>query len=115
MPISAVRFARQLHHFAPRSRRLLDARFACSGHELERRTHRNRAAEKAYPHQDFVIMGEVGEVSRSDRVNVKIEAPGLNPPHQGRKPRKVVKAQPLTEAAVATATNVVSLRKEENA
>lgn len=39
-----------------------------------------------YPHQDFVIMGEIGEATRSDRVTVKIEAPDLSGP--ARKKRK---------------------------
>ncbi len=33
--------------------------------------------KSSFPHQDFVIMGEVGTVSRSERVTVKIEAPDL--------------------------------------
>jgi hypothetical protein len=39
-----------------------------------------------YPHQDFVIMGEIGEATRSERVTVKIEAPDLSDP--ARKKRK---------------------------
>jgi hypothetical protein len=31
---------------------------------------------KRYPHQEFVIMGEIGELARSERVTVQIEAPG---------------------------------------
>jgi hypothetical protein len=31
----------------------------------------------SFPHQDFVIMGEIGTVFRSDRVTVRIEAPEL--------------------------------------
>jgi len=31
----------------------------------------------AYPYQEFVIMGEVGTVSRSERITVKIESPVL--------------------------------------
>lgn len=33
--------------------------------------------KSAFPHQDFVIMGEIGTVSRSERVTVRIEAPDL--------------------------------------
>jgi hypothetical protein len=76
--------------------------------------------KKAYPYQDFVIMGEVGEVSRSDRVSVKIEAPDLAPaPRKERKPRKTVRVEPVVEAEPAakpvTAANVVPLRKEGTA
>ncbi|MDE2181719.1 MAG: hypothetical protein KGJ78_01720 [Alphaproteobacteria bacterium] len=53
----------------------------------------------AYPHQDFVIMGEIGEVTRSERVTVKIEAPDLS-----RKVRKKKLAQP------AFTENVVPIR-----
>ena len=42
--------------------------------------------KKLFPHQDFVIMGEIGEATRSERVTVKIEAPDLSAP--GRKRRK---------------------------
>ena len=31
----------------------------------------------AFPHQDFVIMGKIGTVSRSERVTVTIAAPDL--------------------------------------
>jgi hypothetical protein len=40
-----------------------------------------------YPHQQFVIMGEVGEARRSERVTVKIAAPNL--PTSARKKRKL--------------------------
>lgn len=33
--------------------------------------------KSTFPHQDFVIMGEIGTVSRSERVTVRIEAPDL--------------------------------------
>ena len=33
--------------------------------------------KSAYPHQEFVIMGEIGTVSRSERITVKIENPML--------------------------------------
>ena len=39
----------------------------------------------AYPNQDFVIMGEIGEVTRSERVTVKIEAPDLSGPVRKRR------------------------------
>src|SRR5215472_12967394 len=40
--------------------------------------------KKIFPYQDFVIMGEVGEATKSERVTVKIDAPDLT----GAKPRK---------------------------
>ena len=55
-----------------------------------------------YPYQDFVIMGEIGEATKSERVTVKIEAPDLT----GR-PRKKRK--------VAFDPNVIPLRKTEGA
>lgn len=33
--------------------------------------------KSAFPYQDFVIMGEIGTVTRSERVTVRIEAPDL--------------------------------------
>lgn len=33
--------------------------------------------KSAYPYQEFVIMGEIGTVTRSERVTVKIENPVL--------------------------------------
>jgi hypothetical protein len=54
----------------------------------------------AYPYQDFVIMGEIGEVTRSERVTVKIEAPDLT-----RKVRKKKQAQ-----QPAFSENVVPIR-----
>jgi hypothetical protein len=45
-----------------------------------------------YPHQDFVIMGEIGEAKRSDRVTVKIEPPDL-PTVAPRKKRKQAKVE----------------------
>ena len=53
-----------------------------------------------YPYQDFVIMGEIGEVTRSERVTVKIRAPDLST--HIRKMRKVK----FTE-------NIIPLRKRE--
>jgi hypothetical protein len=55
-----------------------------------------------YPYQDFVIMGEVGEVTRSERVTVKIEAPDLS--SLVRKRHKVAFTQ-----------NIVPIRKTEGA
>jgi len=55
-----------------------------------------------YPHQDFVIMGEIGEATRSERVTVKIEAPDLSGPV--RKKRRTVFGR-----------NVIPLRKTEGA
>jgi hypothetical protein len=40
-----------------------------------------------YPHQDFVMMGEVGEAKRTVRVTVKIEAPEL--PGMAKKRRRI--------------------------
>jgi len=62
--------------------------------------------KKDFPHQDFVIMGEVGEVTRSERVTVRMEAPDLSDATpRKRKPRKAPQA--------AESWNVVPLRKEE--
>ena len=33
--------------------------------------------KSAYPYQEFVIMGEIGTVSRTERITVKIENPML--------------------------------------
>src|SRR5438045_3268501 len=64
--------------------------------------------KKLFPHQDFVIMGEVGEATRSERVTVKIDAPDLSEARpRKRKPRKA------PEPAEAWNENVVPLRKEE--
>jgi hypothetical protein len=64
--------------------------------------------KKDFPHQDFVIMGEVGEVTRSERVTVRMEAPDLSDAiPKKRKPRKVAAPQD------AESWNVVPLRKEE--
>ena len=56
-----------------------------------------------YPYQDFVIMGEIGEVTRSERVTVKIEAPDLSTPK--RKRRK----------AAFEDDNVIPIRKDQTA
>lgn len=53
-----------------------------------------------YPHQDFVMMGEIGEATRSERVTVKIAAPDLT--SSVRKKRKA-----------AFERNVIPLRKSE--
>ena len=52
-----------------------------------------------YPYQDFVIMGEIGEVTRSERVTVKIRAPDLSSHIRKRKVK-------FTE-------NIIPLRKSE--
>lgn len=44
-----------------------------------------------YPYQDFVIMGEIGEARRSERVTVKIEAPSL--PTVAKRRRKLPKLE----------------------
>jgi hypothetical protein len=74
--------------------------------------------KKLFPHQDFVIMGEVGEATKSERVTVKIDAPDLSdatPKKRG--PRKVAQAQPAPQEQPAPQApdswNVVPLRKEE--
>lgn len=56
--------------------------------------------KSAFPHQDFVIMGEIGEATRSDRVTVKIEAPDLSGPAKKRRKR-------------AFEPNVIPLRQTE--
>ena len=38
----------------------------------------------SYPHQDFVIMAEMGTVSRSERVTVRIETPDIPKPVRRR-------------------------------
>jgi hypothetical protein len=61
--------------------------------------------KKQFPHQDFVIMGEVGEATVSERVTVKIGAPDLTEARpKKRKARKA--AQPAPD------WNVVPIRKE---
>lgn len=71
-------------------------------HEMSFDDARNEIARlKAhYPHQDFVIMGEIGEARRSERVTVKIEAPAL--PSQTKKKRRLPKLE----------GNVVALREQ---
>ena len=63
--------------------------------------------KKLFPHQDFVIMGEVGEATLSERVTVKIDAPDLSEarPKKNRRSRKSAQ-EPET-------WNVVPMRKEE--
>ena len=55
----------------------------------------------SYPPQDFVIMAEMGTVSRSERVTVRIEAPEIS--KRVRKRRKL-----------AFDPNVIPIRKEES-
>lgn len=73
--------------------------------------------KKLFPHQDFVIMGEVGEVSRSERVTVRIDAPDLSEAvPKKRKARKVPEMAEVPvqeELPAAENWNVVPLRKEE--
>jgi hypothetical protein len=76
--------------------------------------------KKVFPHQDFVIMGEVGEATRSERVTVKIDAPDLTEAKpRRRKPREIPVPEPVPAQApaavpdAAEAWNVVPLRKEE--
>src|SRR5215472_9305544 len=77
--------------------------------------------KKIFPHQDFVIMGEVGEVTKSERVTVKIDAPDLSEARpRKRKPRETPApepapaeaptAMPATVPDAAEAWNVVPLR-----
>lgn len=42
----------------------------------------------AYPYQDFVIMGEMGTVTRDETITVKIEAPRVVRSH--KRPRPVL-------------------------
>jgi hypothetical protein len=69
--------------------------------------------KKLFPYQDFVIMGEIGGVSRSDRVTVKIDAPDLTdaPPKKRRAARKAPPPPPMLTPAESW--NVVQLRQEE--
>lgn len=77
--------------------------------------------KKVFPHQDFVIMGEVGEATRSERVTVRIDAPDLSEAvPKKRRLRKVNEAPTVPEEVPAQAElpaaenwNVVPLRKEE--
>lgn len=70
--------------------------------------------KKLFPHQDFVIMGEVGEVSRSERVTVRIDAPDLSEAApKKRRARKVAEVPVQEELPAAENWNVVPLRKEE--
>jgi hypothetical protein len=55
----------------------------------------------SYPQQDFVIMAEMGTVSRSERVTVRIEAPDIS--KRVRKPAKLT-----------FDPNVIPIRKEES-
>jgi hypothetical protein len=76
--------------------------------------------KKVFPHQDFVIMGEVGEATKSERVTVKIDAPDLSEARpRKRKPRETPTPEPAPVQApvavpdTAETWNVVPLRKEE--
>jgi hypothetical protein len=80
--------------------------------------------KKIFPYQDFVIMGEVGEATKSERVTVKIDAPDLSeakPRKRRPKERPAPTPTPLPMPAQAPAVaqengeswNVVPLRKEE--
>src|SRR5215469_18522728 len=52
--------------------------------------------KKIFPHQDFVIMGEVGEVTKSERVTVKIDAPDLSEARpRRRRQRETPAPEPL--------------------
>ena len=67
--------------------------------------------KKAFPHQDFVIMGEVGEATMSERVTVKIDAPDLGDTQRKKRRRKL--PEDVAVPAIVDDTNVVPLRKEE--
>jgi hypothetical protein len=77
--------------------------------------------KRVFPHQDFVIMGEVGEATKSERVTVKIDAPDLSEARpRKRKSRETPVPEPAPVQApvvappdAAEAWNVVPLRKEE--
>ncbi len=77
--------------------------------------------KKVYPHQDFVIMSEIGEATMSERVTVKIDAPDLtDATTRKRKSRKqrdeqTPRRQEVAQATPADPSNVVPLRKEESA
>ena len=58
--------------------------------------------KSAYPYQEFVIMGEIGTVSRSERITVKIDAAVM--PNRSPKRSKPIDVQ-----------NVVPIRKLESA
>jgi hypothetical protein len=79
--------------------------------------------KKIYPHQDFVIMSEIGEATMSERVTVKIDAPDLtDAAPKKRKSRKMelpatgtARKPEAAQASNTDPTNVVPLRKEESA
>jgi hypothetical protein len=78
--------------------------------------------KKVYPHQDFVIMSEIGEATVSERVTVKIDAPDLtDATPKKRKSRKTdeptppARKQEVAQMSTPDPTNVVPLRKEESA
>jgi hypothetical protein len=77
--------------------------------------------KKIYPHQDFVIMSEIGEATMSERVTVKIDAPDLTDAtsrkRKARKPREeeAPRKPEVAQVKVVDPSNVVPLRKEESA
>lgn len=76
--------------------------------------------KKLFPHQDFVIMGEMGEATRSERVTVKIDAPDLSEARPRKRksreaptPEQTPAQAPVAVPDAAESWNVVPLRKEE--
>jgi hypothetical protein len=78
--------------------------------------------KKLFPYQDFVIMGKVGRVTRSEHVTVRIDAPDLSEvAPKKRAARKVLEASDIPPRTLETLVsiktpegwNVVPLRKEE--
>ena len=57
--------------------------------------------KSAYPYQDFVIMGEIGTVTRSERVTVRIKAPDVSG-HIRKRSKRVLDP------------NVIPIRRELN-
>ena len=54
----------------------------------------------AFPYQDFVIMGEIGTVTRTEKITVNIAVPHIA--HRGRK-----RVAPIFEP------NVIKIRQEQ--
>jgi len=77
--------------------------------------------KKVYPHQEFVIMSEIGEATVSERVTVRIDAPDLTDPsarkRKARKPQeeRAPRRPEVAQAKTVDPSNVVPLRKEESA
>ena len=82
--------------------------------------------KKIFPHQDFVIMGEVGEVTKSERISVRIDAPDVSAARTRKRTKRdapVAEPEPTPAPApvqapvavpdAAESWNVVPLRKEE--